>query len=318
MELIISSYGGQLDGINNIIRSSKREIVLFSPYCKVEAIDKLELPESCSIIIVTTLRLKDLLSGSSDINLYPYAKNKNIKVFFNNRIHLKAFLSDWDRLVFGSSNLTGKGLGYDDVYNLELNGISCSINVDTKSYFRKIISDSVLLDDSSYNYVKEMFDKSDFKDDFVEFDFTKLRSEITKEFLISSLPMTKDINRLYYLITTYFDSVDSVEVDCAIHDQVLYNLPFDATFEEFIDILRVNFFKSRFIQSLLVYIDEEERYFGAVKQWIQNNCSNVPVPSRRDLTGNIQVLYKWIEFLSDGKYIVDRPNYSERIRRVKA
>jgi hypothetical protein len=58
--------------------------------------------------------------------------------------------------------------------------------------------------------------------------------------------------------------------------------------------------------------------FGGVKQWIQENCTDVPVPSRRELSGNIQVLYKWIVGLSDGKYEVNIPGeHSEVISKIK-
>ena len=87
--------------------------------------------------------------------------------------------------------------------------------------------------------------------------------------------------------------------------------------EEFLVFLKGKFFRSKFIIELLDFIGEE-KYFGRVKEWIQKNCQDVPVPSRRNLTGNIQVLYKWIVKLSDGKYKVDVPGqYSERIYRVK-
>ena len=54
-------------------------------------------------------------------------------------------------------------------------------------------------------------------------------------------------------------------------------------------------------------------YFGEVKLFIHNNCSDVPLPRRWEITENIQILYRWIIKLGNGKYAVDKPNHSERI-----
>lgn len=316
MSLIVSGDESPLDDIRTILQSSKDEIVIFSPYSNVSSIKELCLPQNKNISIITTLKINDLLAGSTDIELFPFCKDKNIKVFINNKIHLKVFLSDWEKMVFGSSNLTRNGLGYGGSYNYELNAKVDSLNVNVIYYLRKIIAESFLMDDTIYQFVKNKLDEVEKQSKFEEFDFDQLEGQFEKDYLISSLPMTKEIKRLYELVNNNFKSNDLVEVSCAIHDQLLYELPFQASYDEFIIVIKNNFFKSKFIKSLLNFIDEEERYFGAVKVWIQDNCADVPVPSRRDLTGNIQVLYEWIVRLSEGQYVVDRPNHSERIRRI--
>jgi len=127
--------------------------------------------------------------------------------------------------------------------------------------------------------------------------------------------MTVDVTKLYSIVSNNYNSNIQEEVDCAIHDSVLFEIIPDVPFNVFTDNLTERFFRLPFIADLLSFIDKKERYFGEVKEWIQTNCEDTPVPSRRDLTGNIQVLYKWIVELSNGKYLVDRPNHSERIYR---
>ena len=56
-----------------------------------------------------------------------------------------------------------------------------------------------------------------------------------------------------------------------------------------------------------------EIYFGTAKDWVHKNCADVPTPRKFEITENIQILYRWIVKLGNGKYIVDRPNYSERL-----
>ncbi len=222
---------------------------------------------------------------------------------------------DWKRCIFGSSNLTSRGLGIGSNYNYELNGSVDSLCAETTIYLRKILAESCLMTDDMYNDVILVVDELPQIERTKEFDIE--RYETNNEYLISSLPMSKSIERLFHLIINGFDTDDDEEKNCAIHDYVLFSLSSDYFYEEFLESLSRRFFHTAFISALLHFIDDDGRYFGEVKNWIQANCKDVPVPSRRDLTGNIQVLYHWIEVLGAGKYFVDRPNYSQRIGRVK-
>ena len=86
--------------------------------------------------------------------------------------------------------------------------------------------------------------------------------------------------------------------------------------DQFLKKLKIQFFAHPFIQKIDEFINPEA-YFGSIKEWVQNNCTDVPVPSRRELTGNVQVLYDWFEKLGDGKYVIDVPgSHSQRITKV--
>ena len=224
-------------------------------------------------------------------------------------------MTDWQNCIFGSSNLSKSGLGLTGNYNYELNSIPQSIDLNTLLYLKRILSDSILMNDNIYEEYCRKVNNLPPLPKVPEVVLDKATSDT--DFLISSLPMSRDINILYTLYANEFLTDDEETKECAVHDMVLYNIPFGLTNEDFMSHLKDQFFNSPFTSKLLKYIDEEERYFGQVKAWIQSNCKNVPIPSRRDLTGNIQVLYKWIIQLSEGSYLVDTPNYSERIYRVK-
>ena len=128
--------------------------------------------------------------------------------------------------------------------------------------------------------------------------------------------MSRTVDEFYQSYSAAYCTKDPMIDACARHDAQTFNVREGLTKVKFLEELQTQFFQSEFIKDLLTYIDQEPRYFGAVKAWIQNHCADVPVPSRRDLTGNIQVLYQWISLLGDGRYEVDRPNYSQRIRRA--
>lgn len=222
---------------------------------------------------------------------------------------------DWQKCILGSSNVSNNGLGIASDCNYELNVLQDSIDAKTLFYLRKILADAVLMNDKIYQKYQETVDNLPEPPRLPE--LFESNTILDTDFLTSSLPMSMDIDKLYDLYTNNFYSNDREAIDCAMHDIALYNVPFGLSKDEFIIHLKKAFHDSKFIKKFLQNINLDGMYFGQVKAWIQNNCTDVPVPSRRDLTGNIQVLYRWIVELSSGKYLVDRPNYSERIYRVR-
>jgi hypothetical protein len=71
------------------------------------------------------------------------------------------------------------------------------------------------------------------------------------------------------------------------------------------------------VNEFLKYLNSQgEIYFGSAKDWIHKHCVDSPTPRKWEITENIQILYRWIVDLVRGKYKVDRPNYSERLRIV--
>ena len=59
-------------------------------------------------------------------------------------------------------------------------------------------------------------------------------------------------------------------------------------------LLKKKFFEHPFIQRIAQFLTPCGQ-FGEIKQWIQDNCTDVPIPSRRELTGNVQVDHRNLE-----------------------
>ncbi len=315
-KLIISAPGRPLAQVKSLFAEAENEIVIFSPYIKVEVLSQILPNKNVSVTIITSWKISDMLFGASDLGLHPFCQERGVSLFLNNRIHLKAYLCDWGKCISGSANITNNGLGLSHNYNYELNSEQHALDKDTLFYLKSILHEATLVTDDLYLKFKKEVEGHAPLPTIKEIDIIGAR-ENESNFLISSLPMSRDIHTLFEIYTRDLYSDDKALLECAIHDTVLYKIPLGLPESAFVAHVKEHFFSSNFISSLLDYIGIEGRYFGQVKEWIQNNCRDVPVSSRRDLTGNIQVLYKWIVDLSDGKYLVDRPNYSERIFKVK-
>ena len=313
-EILISRNGQPFSEIRSLLLSAQYSVTIFAPYINSTVLSSLLRDIEVDVSVITTWKVRDLWMGYSDLKLFKLSEAMGFRVYLNNNIHLKVYLADWVRCVYGSANLTMAGLGISEKPNHELCGSVSQIDTETHLYLRQILGEASLLDKSLYesfnNAVSELPDKPAVEE--VDID----GSAPGKAFLISSLPMSNSIDSLYEIYVNFSETVDIEEKNCAMHDIALYSLPIGLTRIEFEENLRAAFFSSPFIIEFSKYLNKEGRYFGAVKAWIQGACTDVPLPSRRDLTGNIQVLYKWMVYLGEGKYETDRPNHSERITKI--
>ena len=313
-DLYCSEQDVFLGKIQEFLSTASYEILIISPYIKMGVLEQLLNQNSCKISIITTWKLRDIQLGISDMELYSFCKKNGLFLYLNPRIHLKAFIDDYSKCIFGSANISNKGFAIVADYNYELDGKIESLDIKTIIYLKKILKDSVLVNDEIYRQYREAVRKLAPLPQLEEPNIFVIPKK--SEFLISALPMSYDIHEFFQIYANHFATESQEKKECAIHDVVLYDIPPNLDYSQFRELLKNRFFASKFIVKLLLFISVDGRYFGEVKEWIQENCEDVPVPSRRDLTGNIQVLYKWIVDLSDGKYNIDRPRHSERIYRV--
>ena len=187
-------------------------------------------------------------------------------------------------------------------------------------YFASIQKNSVLVDDDLYTWAKIWISKQEVKPAVMDGHEIDDQMYKKKAFLISALPMSRTVDEL---VQCYFDIeknnvIENTEMrNCAFHDIANYSIPMGLSADEFHSRLKKSFFEHPFVIKIDEFIEDGE-HFGAIKAWIQDNCVDVPVPSRRELTGNVQVLLKWFENLGDGLYVVDIPGkHSQRIYKIK-
>jgi hypothetical protein len=293
-------------------------IYIYTAYIKLETLKALiESSDNVKAVFVRW-EPKDLITGASDLEIYPYLKSKGISLYRNPRIHLKVYLDGFKRCFITSANISSRALNLPVYanYNYEIGTITEEICIEDRLYFNTIENESILITDAIYKQLNEQLTEKKKKfpneDDF-KFDFNLLN----KNFLISSLPMTHSI---YVFLEGYFnlEDIDEETLNCIIHDLVLYQIPIGNSKEELLELLNEKFFNHPFIKAFLNFVERNggEIYFGRAKEWIHQNCENVPLPKRWEITKNIQILYRWIEYLSTGKYKIDSPNYSERLFKV--
>jgi len=296
----------------NFIKYNNIEI--FCPFITCKVVEKI-IEKSANISrIITRWRLSDFQQGYADLELYNLCQENRINLYINPRVHLKATIRNRINVFVSSANLTNSGLNFvsEDSHNYELSSIINVNGIQDLIYFEKIVQDSIYVNEEVFKIIKKGVE--DLENNIIT-EPEDVSFMADNAYYISQLPQSATPSLLYEY---YNDSVEKYlreDYDCAIHDLSIYNVSEGLTYHKFKDELAESFFNHPFISGLIGEVKKDGYiYFGRVKLWIQNNCLDVPVPNRRELTENTQVLYKWIEELGEGKYEVDRPNHSQRIK----
>jgi hypothetical protein len=95
-----------------------------------------------------------------------------------------------------------------------------------------------MIDDKMMEAIKEQLSLLALDEEGGDFEFKNIADK--KDFLLSSLPMSEDINKLkeYYKSRS---APTQVEYDCMVHDLSLYTIPTGLKEEEFLNRLSVFF-----------------------------------------------------------------------------
>ncbi|MHB8259791.1 MAG: phospholipase D-like domain-containing protein [Bacteroidia bacterium] len=297
--------------------SNSQNLFIYSPYIKLETLKALIDGQKSIKAVFVRWETRDLILGSSDLEIYPFLRDRGIALYRNTRLHLKAYVDEYKKCLLTSANISARALNMPTYgnYNYEIGTLVDNLDLDDRLYLNIIESDSTLITDNIYNQFKEQLPKK--KKEFPNEDefFFKIEA-LDKHFLISSLPMTYSVETLYRI---YEDKefISDVELNCALHDLAIYKIPLGLESSEFKKKLKESFFNHPFIKGFLENLNANgEVYFGAAKEWIHKNCADVPTPRKWEITENIQILYRWVVKLSNGEYAADQPNYSERLRKT--
>jgi len=305
---------------NYLIRAKQEDqIFIYVPYIKTNILEKLLDGIENKTTIITTWHMNDLVRGSSELELYGFCKSQGISLYISKNIHLKVYSVNLDTAIVASGNISKNGLMPNG--NFEAGILSGKFSNQDRLYLEKIKNDAEFVTPEvfekylkRYNECKETAYPENKFEDIVNVP----KSE--DNFLISALPMTKNVDDLIKgydkMNSRLKPSENQIITDCIYHDLSNYKIELGLSKEEFIKKLKIEFFAHPFTQKIDEFIDPEA-YFGSIKEWIQDNCTNIPTPGRRELTENVQVLYEWFVKLGDGKYAIDRPNHSQRLYKVE-
>ena len=292
------------------------DVFLFVPYIKTRVFKDLISGIQSRIIIVTTWEPEDIQFGSSDLDLYPFCKKHGISMYVSDKVHLKIYSIGLTSAILATGNVSHGGLLGG---NHEAGTMLECLDIEDRLFLERIRNGARLADDFMYRDV-ELWCSNNRSEPRKPITLNDILSDPVADFLTSALPMTRSVNDLvagYARLSCGLEpSSDGETTACILHDLANYGIDAGLAEGEFERVLTSRFFNHPFIRRIDGFIDPEA-YFGRIKEWIQHNCTDVPVPSKRELTGNVQVLLEWFVALGDGRYVVDIPGTrSQRIRKI--
>ena len=291
-------------------------VTIYSPYIKIEKLVDLLGVCKCQQIIVRW-QLADILNEVTDFEkLFKFCESNDIRLFRNQKIHLKLIQNQKNKAILGSANFTNMGFGLS-TFNLEANTEIETLNFEDLTYLQKIIESSDYVDEVYFQSLKKEIDE--LRKHYIKSSPLKdsIKPSFKKEFLISSLPMSTSPEYLWDIYSGPKDKFNRLDLNCAIHDLALYDLKPNLNKESFLRNLKTSFNKHPFIVKLKNSIINDKRKskgYGQVVSWIQNNTTTVPTPRSWELKKEevVNILYEWICYF-DNRFYWDRPKHSQVI-----
>lgn len=294
------------------IKNAKKSVIILSAYVKevgIKWIHEQITNSKVECTIVVRWDKGDLAQGSSDLDCYLLAKEKNWNFKILKDLHAKVMLVDNYDLFIGSPNLTGHGLSLVPVSNKEI-GVKLMATEQDIHIIKNLIEDACEVNDLLFNHLKNwknslpLVKKIEYPD-FPQEVKDKLK-ENYKKIWVHNFPWSTPDELLNIVKTN--ENIN--------HDLGLFGLSIDNINGP---KLRKAFSKSKIFKWFLSQISkqkEKEIYFGNLSSIINNSLLDDPKPYRKEIKELQKNFYAFLKAFDYGEIKLDRPNHSERVRLV--
>lgn len=291
---------------------SIEKIQIASAFVKLEPFARLA-EASCrnsNKLLVSRWQFCDLVSGVSDLEVYEIAKRLGWKFYFHQDLHAKVYLFD-EEFFAGSANLTNRGMaGGPPSGNIEFS-IKSSASVDISGWLELLTASSIEVDDELYSAIRADVESY--------MAFAENRIPIRKGFsqTVSNIIYRRKPEPTLFLhdlprTSSPYKIIESQpKNDDVKHDLQVLGLSTKAS----LDQVRTAFQISPGFTWLLSAIGKE-LYFGAITSKLHDSLRDEPKPYRSEVKKCLVNLLNWSVVLFPEQIVIDRPNHSQRIRRL--
>lgn len=290
-----------LDAIYSELSSAQKSVQMISAFCKLDTLKNLESHINPCVLekkLLVRFRLSDLISGATDFKILDYCLNNEWKVFIRFDLHAKTYIVDNSRGIIGSANMTASGLELKNSGNYEM------------ASFVKVEEDDI-------HKIEILFENSiKVTDEIIK--IMRMQYEETKENgkNVESVEWSDDIKNLAQpKVNTLFsyDLPETDKTDFSYGEKIGF---IDIVYDGNIENVRTAFLSSNCYNWLINVLQENNGclYFGELSQKLHDSIVSDPKPYRKDVKQMLSNLLCWIQKLDVASVVVDRPNYSQRVR----
>jgi len=301
-----------IDSLCTSASNSFEKIQIASAFVKSEPFARLAEASGSNSnkFLVSRWQFCDLVSGVSDLEVYEIAKRLGWKFYFHQDLHAKVYLFD-EEFFAGSANLTNRGLaGGPPGGNIEFSFKSSATAV-VFSWFELLTAGSIEVDDELYFAIRADVESY--------MDVAENRIPIRMGFsqaVSNIIYRRKPEPTLFLHDLPWTCSPDNIiksqpENEDVKHDLQVLGLPKNPS----VDQIRTAFLISPGFTWLLNVV-EEEAYFGAITSKLHDSLRDEPKPYRSEVKKCLVNLLNWSVVLFPKQIVIDRPNHSQRIRRL--
>lgn len=290
--------------LEKLVAGATHEIILVSAFCTSEAVRRVldHLRPNVRVSFVARWSKGDIAMGSSDLDVYEVVTERQGRVFRNPRLHAKLFMADKEQLLFGSANLTARGLGIAaGCSNIECMSNPMKVESEDIHFINSIIRESQVVNQELIDALKaELLVAS--TPDFDESELSII-AEKPAGIFVNDLPFTHHPN----------DLLTTPESQESLHDREVFMID---DMEANTESLKTQFELSH-IMSWVDNLVSEPMSFGSFTSALHNSLIDDPRPYRKQVKALQNNLFAWIENLIADKYVIEVPSgsHSQIIRK---
>ena len=287
-----------MSAVTNELKTATESVQIITAYCKENAIAQLNNFISNTVSekrIMLRFRLDDIVKGSTDFSVIDFCRSQGWKVYIRFDLHAKTYIVDRKRGFIGSANATNSGLSLIPHGNMEMGTLIDIDEVDMEK-IEALYSDAILVDSDIYSKLKNQY----------------LQIEVSHSG--KKYAWNDEIKNMFNpRITTLFSHELPDKTEFCNGDYVAF---LDTEYNGDASPLKESFRWSNSYLWLLNVLKENDgcMYFGSITEKLHNSLVSDPKPYRKDVKQLLANMLNLIEVLDMDEIVVDRPNYSQRVR----
>ena len=287
-----------MSAVTNELKTATESVQIITAYCKENAVAQLNNYISNNVLekrIMLRFRLDDLVKGSTDFSVIDFCRSRGWKVYIRFDLHAKTYIVDGKRGFVGSANATNSGLSLNTHGNMEMGTLIDIDEVDMEK-IEMLYKDAILVDNEIYSKLQSQYQ---------QIKVSQSGKKYTWDDEIKNLFNPR--------ITTLF-SHELPDKDEFCDGEYISFL--DMEYNEDVTLFREAFRWSNAYLWLLNLLKENDgcMYFGSITEKLHNALISDPKPYRKDVKQLLANMLNLIEYLQMDDIVVDRPNYSQRVR----
>lgn len=287
-----------LSAVQKELQKAAFSVQIITAYCKEQLFRHLNDFISPSVKerkLMVRFRMDDVIKGSTDFAILETAMNLGWDVYVRFDLHAKTYIVDSKRGLVGSANATNSGLNIGKSGNMEM---ATLVDIESRDVekIEKLFNDAIKIDDSLVEKLREQIDKVKMngKTERIGWDssITRLFSPYIDTLFSYELPEDYSMN-----IGEYFAFLDEI---------------YDGNFQNLKEKFR---WSNAYLWLLTILrVNGGCMYFGAISTELHDALVSDPKPYRRDVKQMLVNMLSLIEDFEMEEVVIDRPNYSQRVR----